>query len=540
MSNNAPGPIDRLQAAAQRFARKNVEQTEGAEESVFPLRIAAVDVGSNAVRFLGAEFLQPQRFAVIEQIRALVRLGQSAFERGSLDATALNAAVATLVSFRERMDALGIVHYRAVATSAVRDSANGDELIVRARDEADLVLEVITSMEEARLVHRAVRSRIDMGSSRWLLVDLGGGSVEVSVADARRIRRSVSHPVGAVRLLRELSVEGEDVARFRRRLEEYVAPLVVPVRGGIRGFVATGGNAEALADLAGAAPDERGVSRLPLQRLRSLVDDLAVLTPTERIAAYGLREDRADVILPGAVVYERLCSRAGVDELLVPRVGVREGLVLDLADELAEHAAHSRHQDQLVWAGAHALGRRYRFDVAHARHVTRLALALFDQTRDVHGLGEADRRILTAAGLLHDVGVFVAYRRHHKHSLYLIMQAELPGLSPQEILMVANVARYHRKGHPSENHDAYMKLETAERKRVSRLAALLRIADGLDREHAQRVQGVRATVDADRLIVELRGTGDLLLERWAAERKSRLLEEELGLRLELRGAAADA
>lgn len=534
MGNDESGPIDRLRTAARRFAREKPEQAEVPEEPVFPLRVAAVDVGSNAIRFLGAEFLQPQRFTVIEQIRAPVRLGRSAFETGRLDAATMRAALATLVSFREQMDALGIVHYRAVATSAVRDSVNAEEFIARVHDEADLVLEVITSAEEARLVHYAVRSRIDLGSSRWLLVDLGGGSVEVSVADHRRIRRSVSHPVGAVRLLEELTVEGENFARFRRRLEEYLAPLEVPARGGISGFVATGGNAEALADLAKAPQDARGVSRLPLQRLRELVDELASLTADERVKKYGLREDRADVILPGAVVYERMCSRAGVDEILVPRVGVREGLVLDLADELAQHAIHARHHDQLVWAGAHALGRRYRFDRAHARHVTKLALSLFDQLETVHGLDEADRRILTAAGLLHDIGVFIAYRRHHKHSLYLIMQAELPGLSPQEILMVANVARYHRKGHPSDKHEFYMKLEAGERERVCRLAALLRIADGLDREHAQRVHGVRASVDGSRLVVELRGTGDLLLERWSAERKGRLLEDVFDLRLELR------
>jgi len=538
MGNDEPGAIDRLTVAGQRFSRKKPEQAEVPEERMFPLRVAAIDVGSNAIRFLGADFLQAQRFTTIEQIRAPVRLGRSAFDSGRLDATTMEAALATLVAFRERMNAFNIVHYRAVATSAVRDSANADEFIARVRDEADLVLEVITSAEEARLVHQAVRGRIDLGSSKWLLVDLGGGSVEVSVADSRRVRRSVSHPVGTVRMLSELTVEGDDVARFRRRVEEYLAPVTLPAHGGLSGFIATGGNGEALAALANAPQDERGVSRLALSDLRELIDELALLTPAERMTKYGMREDRADVILPGALVYERICSRAGLDEILVPGVGVREGLVLDLAAELSEHRAHSRHHDQLVWAGAHALGRHYRFDREHARHVTKLVLSLFDQLEDVHELGEADRRILTAAGLLHDIGAFVAYKRHHKHSLYLIMQAELPGLSPQEILMVANVARYHRKGHPSANHEFYMKLKSSERDRVARLAALLRIADGLDREHAQRVQGIDAHVDDGRLVIGLRGSGDLLLERWAAERKSKLLEEVFDLRLDLSSGVA--
>ncbi|MGH7443369.1 MAG: Ppx/GppA family phosphatase, partial [Longimicrobiales bacterium] len=330
----------------------------------FPKRVAAIDVGSNAIRFLGAELLHPERYAVLEQIRTPVRLGHEVFQSGCLDAAVMDAAVATLVSYRERIDALAIVHYRAVATSAVRESANGDAFIARVHDEAGIVLEPITGAEEARLVHQAVRNRIELGGSRWLLVDLGGGSVEISVADQARVRWSVSHPIGAVRLLEELAVEGDDLGRFRRRVETAIAPLRVPAPGGLCGFIATGGNSEALARLTDARQDERGVSRMSLASVRAVIETLSAMPIAQRVERLGLREDRADVILPAAVVYERLCARAGFDTILVPHVGVRDGLVLDLADELAQHTTHARRQDELVWAAAHALGRRYRFDRA--------------------------------------------------------------------------------------------------------------------------------------------------------------------------------
>lgn len=543
MGNDEPDRIDRLLSRAQRSARRmqdrEAHRTEEAHagRQVFPLRVAAIDVGSNAIRFLGVEFLQPQHYVTLEEIRTPVRLGHGVFQSGRLDAEAMDAAVATLASYRERIDACGIAHYRAVATSAVRESENGDRFVERVRDDAGILLEPITGAEEARLVHGAVCSRIDLGRSRWMLVDLGGGSVEVSVADARRVHWTASYPMGAVRLLEDLAVEGDDLDRFRRRLEEYIAPLRVPTRGGLSGFIATGGNSEALARLANAPEDSRGVARLSLRSLREAIEMLSSMSSAERIERLALRADRADVILPAAMVYERLCARAGFDEVLVPQVGVRDGLVLDLADELAQHTTHARRQARLVRDGAHALGRRYRFDRQHARHVTKLALSLFDQLGALHQLGKADRRVLMAAGLLHDVGVFISYKRHHKHSLYLIANAELPGLSSQEILLVANVARYHRKGHPSARHEAYMLLPGDARERVSKLAGILRIADALDREHAQRVDHVVARVAHGRMALELHGSGDLELEHWAVGRKGKLFEEVFDLEIELRDGA---
>lgn len=337
MRNEDSPRIDRPPSGTQRLATpKHGRQDERPpnasplSEREHPLRVAAIDVGSNAIRFLAAGFLQTQQFEVLDEIRAPVRLGHEVFRSGRLDAVVMDAAVETLASFRERIDALGVAHYRAVATSAIRESANGAAFVERVHEEAGVVLEPITGAEEARLVHQAVRTRIDLGTGRWLLVDLGGGSVEVSVADDQRVRWSVSHPLGAVRLLEELDVEGDDLGRFRRRLEEYIAPLRVPVRGGLSGFVATGGNSEALARLSDAPCDARGVSSVPLKALQSTIEMLAAMTPDERIARLGLRQDRADVILPAALVYERLCARAGFGGILVPHVGVRDGLVLEL------------------------------------------------------------------------------------------------------------------------------------------------------------------------------------------------------------------
>jgi exopolyphosphatase/guanosine-5'-triphosphate,3'-diphosphate pyrophosphatase len=423
------------------------------------------------------------------------------------------------------MDALGIEHYRAVATSAVRDSYNGKDLIEGARV-AGIELETITGAEEARLAHLAVRHRIDLGLRPWVLADLGGGSVEVSVVDENGIHWTESHGMGSVRLLEELTVAGDEPGHFRRRLEEYTDTLRLPVKSQkeLAGFVATGGNAEAIARLMDAQPDSRGVSSIELSKLRSTIEALARLSYRQRVEQLGLREDRADVILPAAMVYERLAELAGVSTILIPNVGIKDGVLLDLVDDLVPDGRTAR-VDQIAWSGATALGNRYNFDAAHGQHVAKLALSLFDQLQELHQLEPEERRLLLAAAILHDVGTFISYKRHHKHSLYIISASELPGFSPSDLQVIANIARYHRKSGPAPHHEAFVRLSEREQELVRRLAAILRLADAMDREHRQIVKQVRTRVDDSKLVLELEGDGDLLLERWALQQKAGLFEK---------------
>lgn len=533
--------MTRLRSALRprRKAPPRPDRSEGEPAASFPLRVASVDVGSNAIRFVAAEFTGPASYSVLHEKRVGVRLGHDVFLTGKLAPEAMDAAVGALARFRGWMERLGIEHYRATATSAVRESRNGREFVRRVRDEAGLELEVITGYEEAQLVYEAVKSRIPMGRDKWILVDLGGGSVEVSLADEAGILWSESHTMGSVRLLEELSGSGDEPGRFQRLLREYAATLQIPAAAqhwNPAGMIATGGNIEALAKLAGTPPEKGGASGLlPVSALRETITLLARLSFRERVEELGLREDRADVILPAAMVYERLAGLAGVEVIHVPGVGVKNGLLLDLVEDLTTHQEWEDRRERHVVEGALALGRRYLFDEAHAVHVARLAGSLFEQLRELHGLGSADRRVLLAAAVLHDVGAYVGRKRHHKHSLYLISQSELPGFGPEEIWLVANVARYHRKGEPTPDHDSFARLSPEERERVTRMAALLRLADALDREHLQNVEAVRARVEKGRLVLEAEGTGDLLLERWALRQKAELFARVFEMEVRLVG-----
>jgi exopolyphosphatase/guanosine-5'-triphosphate,3'-diphosphate pyrophosphatase len=493
-------------------------------------------MGSNAIRFLAAEFSSESDFEVLDGERAPVRLGHGVYLSGRLEAGAMDGAVEALTRFRKKMDAFGIEHYRAVATSAVREAKNGTDFVDRIKREVGLDLEVISGSEEARLVHTAVATRIPLGNRKWLLVDLGGGSVEVSLVDQYGAYWSESHTMGSVRLLEELTEAGADPGRFRRLLSEYISVLNVPAMAEgeqVAGYVATGGNIEALAKLAGFE-DEIGVTRLPLDTLRSLIEQLARLSYRERVEDLGLRDDRADVILPAAMVYERLAELSRTTEILVPRVGIKEGVLFDLVDRLTERGDHvDRRQRELLNAAA-VLGRKYQFDETHARHVAALATSLFDQLAPIHGLPAENRKILQAAAMLCDIGQFVSFKGHHKHSLYLISNSELPDFSHREMQLVANVARYHRKAHPQPHHHAFAVLDADGQERVTKLAAILRIADSLDRERTQRVTGVDVRIGTDEVALWLDGTAGLLLEGWTLKKKSNLFKSVFGRRLQLR------
>lgn len=494
----------------------------------FPLRVGVVDMGSNAIRLLAAEFIGPTTYTELVSERMPVRLGHRVYQTGRLEGAAIQAAVEAMARFRDLLKQLRIEHYRAVATSALRESRNGRKLVERVFRETGLTLEVINGLEEARLVHWAARHRLALGGDIWAMADLGGGSLEFAVVDSDGVLASESHTIGSVRLLEQFE-RVEKLAPFHKLIEEYLAGLrliSLARSDGVAGFYATGGNMEDLAGLADTPTDEAGVRILSLGALEEIIETLVDLTIEERIEGLGLRPDRADVILPAAIVYARIAHLIGTDEIHVPRVGVKEGTMFDLVDSLTERIGHSARHERDVRAGAVAFGRRFMFDEAHGVHVAQLAAGLFDGLEELHGLSPRDREILLAAAVLHDIGQQISYQKHHKHAYYLISHSELPGLSVEEVELVASVARYHRRADPSPDHDHYAALDKDDRTRVRKLAAILRLADSLDREHLQKVEAVRVeSIDDDEVVLGVDGKGDLAIELWALGRKSRLFEK---------------
>jgi exopolyphosphatase/guanosine-5'-triphosphate,3'-diphosphate pyrophosphatase len=502
-------------------------------------RFAAIDVGSNALRLRIVEASGPRDLRDVYATRVPVRLGREVFVTRRLSPTALADGCRALRAFREAMDEHRVVAYRAVATSAVREAVNGATLVERARREAGVELELIEGVEEARLVQLAVGRAMKLERPA-LLVDVGGGSTEITRVDRGKTTFSVSLPLGTVRLL-ETYLAGAsalDRATFAlmgeaidRTLAEAL-PDLLRQRVGI--IIGTGGNIEALAELCPA-----GARRVDVNAMDAAAARLAAMAPSARERTYGLRPDRADTIVPAAAIFLRLARALEVAKIAAPGVGVKDGVLAELIDR------HFR-----VWdAGAHAavvldacrrLGDRLRYDEAHAERVAHFASRLFDDLASVHRLGARERLLLVAGALLHDVGDFVRYDGHHKHGYYLVLHSDIMGLSPDERAIVANLVRYHRKSTPDLAHPNFRELPKEARATVRALAAILRIADALDREHKGKVWDVRASAGKARVRLKVEGADDRELEEWTVLHKAELFREVFALEVVLVSGAASS
>ncbi len=506
-----------------------------------PARFAAIDVGSNALRLRIVEADGPGSWREVAQERAPVRLGREVFVTKRLSAAALGDACRALKGFRERMDEERVVSYRAVATSAVREAENGATLAERARREAGIDLEIIEGIEVARIVQEAVAREAKLEGAT-LLVDVGGGSTELTVVLAGATTFSTSVPLGTVRLLETYLAGGGAVdKRAQRLVREAIDRALSPalpklLRVRPTQIVGTGGNIDALAALCPARG--AGAAGADVAKMRALLGKLVQLTPAAREKAYELRPDRADTIVPAAMIFERIADALGATEIAAPGVGVKEGILHELTLRHFQ-AWDAVGHDAAVLDACCALGRKFEWDEAHGEKVSALACRLFDDLVAVHHLGARERLLLQAGALLHDVGDFVRYDGHHKHGYYLILHSDIMGLSPQERAIVANLARYHRKSVPSESHPNFRELGREAREAVLGLSAILRIADALDREHKGKIVGLGASVGKSRVRLHIAGAEDRELEEWTVLEKAQLFREVFGLDVVLAPAKDD-
>jgi exopolyphosphatase/guanosine-5'-triphosphate,3'-diphosphate pyrophosphatase len=500
-----------------------------------PPRFGIVDMGSNAVRMMVAE-VTGAGAAVLENHRLPLRLGREVFETGQIAEPAIANVVDAFRRFRTTCDRLLVQRIRAIATAALREARNRDLLVDRVREATGIEVEVISGTQEAYLLAQAVQSRIDLRRGRSVLVDVGGGSVEVVVVDDGQVVSADSYRLGALRMLAMLpdpATTGESfVELLQRHLHGLERRIGDHFAARIDRFVAVGGNIESLADLLGAAAARgNGVESLAIPDARREVLALAALGNDERMTQKGLKPDRADTIVPAGIVYLRIGELAGCTRILVPRVGIKDGLLAEIVAGHLDVFAPEEHVDTVLSA-CRALGRRFHYESEHAEAVLQLSRQLFDQTRALHGLDQRARVLLDAASLLHDIGVSINNDGHHKHSQYIVQSSDIVGLADDERQIVGMLARYHRRSPPSRDHEDFARLRRKDRSMVERLAALLRLADALDRQHSGIVRSVRVHLRDDRidLVPTLADTqtSRLTLERQAVAEKGALFAQLFG------------
>ena len=502
-------------------------------------KIAAIDAGSNALRLIVGNVNDSWQVETVENVRLPVRLGRDAFSNGMLQERTIQQAVNAFMHFQRVAESFGVVKIRAVATSAMREAGNSDILIDRIKRTSGIEVEIIGGAEEARLIHLAVTKAVKLKGKRAVLIDIGGGSVEVTVSENENITSVESYNMGTVRLLQKLDgaphgpgktqpfglMVREYAEAARRRIDREFGAERVNV------CVGTGGNVEELGRLRQRLFKEADGSLITLHELDELIQTLGTLSVKERIRKFNLQPDRADVILPAAIVLQMIAREAHVRQVEIPRVGLKDGVLLELADQLRT-GPHAPRYEQ-VWESAMQLGRKYGFDADHAVLIARLAGSLFDQSRALHDLGEEERLLLEVGSLLHDIGHFINTIDHDKHGYYILQANPLIGLNEHQQEIVANIVRYHRRSIPASDDSTFKSLPSSDRIKVMKLSALLRLADGMDVSHAGHVLSASLEEGRKGWTMRLRGKGDLMIEKWALDKRRGLFEETFGVPLEI-------
>ena len=502
--------------------------------------VAAIDVGSNALRMAVAEVLPNGEFEVLERLQRAVRLGQDAFRRGRLGGQSMRAAVSVLQDFRQVLRLYDVGQLRAVATSAVREASNADTFLDRVFMATALQLEVIGTSEESRLtvsaVRRAVGDALEVNRGVSLIADVGGGSTLLTLLEEGEIVSSQGLRLGSIWLQEMLSTSEESPERSAELLRHHIwnalstAPTAPPLER-VDSFIAVGGDARFAAREVGKPTDSADLMVVERADLDRLVRHCRKYTAEELSRRYGLPFAEAETINPALLVYQMLLKKTRAERLIISHVSMREGLLLELA-----RAATGQEDEGLLKGILHsaaALAEKYGVDVEHAGAVAELAVELFDLLQADHGLSARHRLLLRVAAMLHEVGAFINPRSLHKHSYYIILHSEVFGLSRSETEMVAHTARYYRGGGPKLSHVEYTSLPREKRVVINKLAALLRLADALARGRVETARRLHFEREGDELIVRLPSPSDLLLERRSLAGRGDLFEDVYGMKVRL-------
>jgi len=494
-----------------------------------PLLAAAIDIGSNAMRMRVAAVGEEGKIKVIFAHREAVRLGQDAFTTGVFSEETMVRTENAFANFSTYLDRYPIEKLRITGTSALRDASNSDVMIARIRDRFNMNIEIISGDEEGSLIHHAIYQRLPkIRKKRVLLIDIGGGSVEISLCVRGTIVALESFRMGTVRLL-NLFHAADNPEAFHHLLHEYIATMRNKVQQEIALHkidccIGTGGNIECLAELAVTLLEQDHDDSIDYLALDQICERLEAMPYQARIDRLKLRPDRADVIVPAALVVKSMMELVGDVPLLVPGVGLAEGVLVDL---LAPHLADVTTMKRQAIGWAKSMANKFHADADYAKLVRHSAKSLFDQLQPLHQLEKRDRLLLQVAAICHEIGIAVRPNSHHRHAAYLINASPMVGLTQNEKGMLAQVVRSQRKSFPDDNSGRLAAFSKQERDRVIKLSLLLRLAIAVNKERRGSVETICCTINAQGTAFSLTGEGELDLEVWSIQKLSGLFQQVL-------------
>ena len=512
------------------------------------MKIAAIDIGSNSIKLAVVEAATSDSFAVLAREKETVRLGHETLTRKRLSPAAIERAVDCIKRFRSIAEARGAEHVVCAATASVREANNARAFVREVERQAGVRVEILPGIEEARLIGLAASRGCAAQRSSLMNIDIGGGSTEITLMRSGAAERLFSVKLGAVRLTDQFVKSDPVRPKALRALRDEIQSMLDRAERVLRDarWQQTTGTSGTILAIGGAlrrlhAADVKAQGRaapagdgIAFDELARFNERMAGMKLEERRSVRGISAQRAEIVVAGGQILEGVMRALQVNFLRTCDWSLREGLIIDRLRGMEADALPPVPDiaDQRLH-GVHAVGRRYGYEEAHARRITKFAEQIFDCLASAHNLTRHERTLLSAAALLHDVGYHIAHESHHKHTLYLIQSSELTNFSESERLVIANVARYHCGAQPKQRHRDFAALAEQDQLSVRRLGAILRVADALDRSHDGRVEEISCARDGNKLKVEMLSALPCDREALAARQKADLLGRVFGLRLAL-------
>lgn len=497
-------------------------------------KLAVLDIGTNSIHMVLAEIEPGLSYKVLDRYKDMTRLGDGTFKTHRLSEAAMARGLEVIRTLTTLARNKGFDRIVAVATSAVREARNGGTFIERVARQTGLTIRVVSGHEEARLIYLGVRHSMDLSETPSLVVDVGGGSVELIVGNRDSMLAGMSLKLGAIRLkdlyLKEDPPDKEMLEKMGRAVtEQLTGSLQRWAEKKFDRLIGTSGMVGNLAEIVhlrrtGKPLPQLNLATVAVKEVQEVEELLAGSRLKARLAVPGLDPKRADTLLPAAAVVRRLMEVTGLGEMTISDKAIREGLIYDFIERNREGLKAEQEIPHVRRRNVIYLARRCHYAETHSHHVAKLATSLFDQTRNLHGLGDREREWLEYAALLHDVGYLIHGRQHHKHTYYLVKNSDLAGFTAEEIEMIAHIARFHRRGVPKAKHAEESTLSSRNWRTMKVLSALLRIADGLDRSQFSVVQTLRVKIGKP-VVIELQTAGDAELEIWAARSRADLFAQ---------------
>jgi exopolyphosphatase/guanosine-5'-triphosphate,3'-diphosphate pyrophosphatase len=500
-------------------------------------RIAAIDIGTNSFHAVIVDVYPDGSFYTIDKLKEMVLLAEKGFHNRLSD-DAFQRALDALHKIKTLCDHQGAEKILAYATSAIREAENGGELIQRVIDDIGVKIVAIPGRVEAELIGLAVQHGVEMSNSPSLIMDVGGGSVEYIIANNEKFFHLSSKKLGVARMTARFvdddPISDEEIqtltTHFRTNLTD-VAQSFASNRASM--MIGSSGTMENIALMIAYRKEKTpnlSVNELEFTAAEffKLYDDVIGMDYDERAELKGLDDKRVSLLPAGLVLVNYVLKTFGIKRIKISSQALREGIILRYLNQEMTYLQETEFIESPRRRSVLELVHKCNWHEQHSQHVAKLALQLFDNFQKEFDLDDVDRELLEYACFMHDIGYHISHRKHHKHALYIIRNSDLKGFKENEIEIMANVSRYHRRSTPKSRHKHYDKLPKSEKQRVKKLSAIMRIADGLDRSHYQNVQGMTIEKTVDQVIINIKTESDPQLEIWGAMRKNALFEEVTG------------